>query len=440
MVVKNHNKTKTGELIMPIRRKCKPKKSQIHQDQFSPKIENNQAKIWALRTLLSTPARIEFLKDNTYSKNDVLSGLGFETLPDDLPDGKVNTKKLIEQFRSEISRMEVLEDKQPSFVDQNVTWLGDLLELENMERDILKLIVFCKTDHKFAEVVNLIGSELNNRDLRFWVAAILNCTPEEIRPNLSATSTLVNSGLLKIETMRTYFEHKFEIHSEIEAALSSEHDSLESFLKYFLKSASSTDLMMEDYEHFSDNLQILAPYLEHCLKNRITGVNVLLYGPPGTGKTELTKVLAHHLGATLYQVMDEDADGDAMDGSKRLNSFRLNQEILGREQKCLLLFDEVEDVFPDDDFSPFGRSKSWDGKQKSWINRLLETNPVPSFWVSNMVRQIDPAFLRRFDFSMEVGVPPKSTQKKIMQKYVGDLPVGEKWIARMVKHAKFFSE
>ena len=80
--------------------------------------------------------------------------------------------------------------------------------------------------------------------------------------------------------------------------------------------------------------------------------------------------------------------------------------------RALILFDEVEDVFetsPREQF--FGRSTA-KGK-KAWINRALESNPLPALWLTNSIRDIDPAFLRRFDMIVEVPVPPRRQRQKI---------------------------
>jgi SpoVK/Ycf46/Vps4 family AAA+-type ATPase len=55
---------------------------------------------------------------------------------------------------------------------------------------------------------------------------------------------------------------------------------------------------------------------------------------------------------------------------------------------------------------------------KMFINQLLETNPVPAIWVSNEVDHIDTAYLRRFDFSFEMGIPPIGVRRGILQKYL----------------------
>ncbi|MBF0192699.1 MAG: ATP-binding protein [Magnetococcales bacterium] len=409
-----------------IRRSLSPERNP-----FCPQIDDPQALVWALRALTSTPAHREFFKDHSI-QNEVLEWLGFRPLPDDF-DKPVNNRAIMEQFRGALQRLDGRKFA-TSFVDLNVGWLGDMLELEPVEREILTLVVFCNTNHMFSGVLNLIGNELNNRDTCLWVAAILRRTPVEVRSALNSGSGLTDSGILKLNPFRNTIEDKFTVNKALAKALATEHDSAQAFLRCVLQQATPTDLSLDDYRHFADDLQILVPYLEHSLHHRTLGVNILLHGPPGTGKTALTKVLAHRLGAILYQVMDETSDGIAMGGDCRLNSFWLSQKLLRREQRKLLLFDEVEDVFPVNR-SPF----DYDGEheqQKSRINRILETNPVPSFWISNEVGQIDPAFLRRFDLILEIGIPPQSVRRRIIDRYMGDFQVREQWVTHIARQEK----
>ena len=60
---------------------------------------------------------------------------------------------------------------------------------------------------------------------------------------------------------------------------------------------------------------------------------------------------------------------------------------------------------------------------KGWLNRSLETNPVPCLWCTNAVEDLDPAFVRRFDLTLEISIPPRSVRRSILDRYLGDLPV-----------------
>ena len=154
---------------------------------------------------------------------------------------------------------------------------------------------------------------------------------------------------------------------------------------------SAPSLTLSDYAHIQDTLDILCPYLRNAVKNRRAGVNVYLYGPPGTGKTELAKVLAREVACDLYEVTCEDDDSDVASSAERMKAFSAAQNFFARRQ-AVILFDEVESVFGREHYPGPGAAL----ERKAWINRILETNPVPAIWISNSV-DIDGAFLRRFD-------------------------------------------
>jgi ATPases of the AAA+ class len=128
--------------------------------------------------------------------------------------------------------------------------------------------------------------------------------------------------------------------------------------------------------------------------------------------------LACELACELFEVASEDADGDPVNGERRLRAFRAAQSFFA-QREALVVFDEVEDVFNDGN-GIFGR-KSTAQLRKAWINRMLEENPVPTLWLSNSIEGLDPAFIRRFDMVFELPVPPKRQRERILQTSCGDL-------------------
>jgi ATP-dependent 26S proteasome regulatory subunit len=58
---------------------------------------------------------------------------------------------------------------------------------------------------------------------------------------------------------------------------------------------------------------------------------------------------------------------------------------------------------------------------KGWFNQMLENNRQPVFWISNSIETLDPAFSRRFDFILEVPIPPKTQRGRILRKKAGNL-------------------
>lgn len=136
----------------------------------------------------------------------------------------------------------------------------------------------------------------------------------------------------------------------------------------------------------------------------------------GTGKTEFAGLLAQALGISAYNITYMDSDGDVVEAEQRLNYSRLAQTLLNGKQ-ALLIFDEIEDVF-----NGSFMERSVAQKNKAWTNQLLENNNVPMIWLSNSVSGIDPAFLRRFDFILEMpDLPLKNKSALITQLTEGKL-------------------
>jgi len=193
-------------------------------------------------------------------------------------------------------------------------------------------------------------------------------------------------------------------------------------------------LNAQDYPHLKEDISLLKSYLIDALENKRHGVNVLIYGTPGSGKTEFVKMLAEEIGHPLFEIASENVAGEPIRRANRFRSFRLSQHILGKtELKPIILFDEVEDVFrigEDEEDSKKGNSSG----MKGWINKLLEGNQIPSFWLSNNLRCLDKAFVRRFDYVIELNAPPRSVRSKILDQYLGSIEVSSTWKANMAEH------
>ncbi len=60
---------------------------------------------------------------------------------------------------------------------------------------------------------------------------------------------------------------------------------------------------------------------------------------------------------------------------------------------------------------------------------------MPTFWISNSVSCIDPAYTRRFDYVIEMPVPPRGQRERIIKTVCGDL-VTPKSITRLAESEK----
>ena len=189
----------------------------------------------------------------------------------------------------------------------------------------------------------------------------------------------------------------------------------EKLLKNSVILSNPPKLNLTQFEHIFDTHLMMQNYLQQAVEKQQKGVNFLIYGKPGTGKTELAGLLAKTLNLTAYNIAYMDEDGDVIRAENRLNHCRMAQTLLGRSSKSLLIFDEIEDVFASSFFE-----RSIAQRNKAWMNQLLENNSVPMIWISNSVSGIDEAFLRRFDFILEMPDLPSRNKADLIRNLAND--------------------
>ncbi|WP_372995666.1 AAA family ATPase [Marinobacter sp.] len=170
------------------------------------------------------------------------------------------------------------------------------------------------------------------------------------------------------------------------------------------------------------DLQLMLDYLEDALSNKYRGKNILLHGKPGTGKTQLARAMAEKLGAPLYEVPTKDSHSGAMTGRVRLDAAKMAQMFLEDRLGAVLLFDEMEDAF-----------RKPDQLAKGWFNQMLEENGAPVIWISNNISAVDPAFLRRFDFIVEIEGTGGERQSEKLQQALSVLPVAPAWASEAAR-------
>ena len=179
-----------------------------------------------------------------------------------------------------------------------------------------------------------------------------------------------------------------------------------------VKTCDKGTLKLKDFKHITKDLDILLPYLSNAIKEKQKGVNILLYGLPGTGKTELVKTLSQSLKTKLYEVSYTDMNDEPIDGKGRLKAYKTAQALLAN-QDTLLMYDEAEDIFESSGGGFFAPPKRQN--DKAWINRVLESNIIPTIWITNNIDTIDNAIVRRFDMSIEMPIPTKSKRVEILK-------------------------
>ena len=65
------------------------------------------------------------------------------------------------------------------------------------------------------------------------------------------------------------------------------------------------------------------------------------------------------------------------------------------------------------------------------MNQILESNSVPTIWVTNRIEQIDPAFRRRFAYHLELKSPPPGAREALVRKTLEGVTVSDAFVAKL---------
>ncbi len=299
----------------------------------------------------------------------------------------------------------------PTSLRRNIDTLRERIGLSEVDARIVELVVLLHLNPIFESTLELGGPIPTTRFVRV-LSWLLELPRSQIDAALSPKGTLLHSGLLEYPTDRNDYLDSIQLISEsLPQYLVRDDFELDMFIHRLVTPAPAPELSLADYTHLDPVLHILRPYLRSAFEEQRKGVNVLLYGPSGTGKTQLARVLASNCDQPLFEIACEDEQDQPLRGRERLRAYHLAMRFLAR-RAALLVFDEAEDVF-DDGSSDSGRT-STARSNKAWMNRTLESNPLPTLWLCNTIYSLDAAFVRRFDLVIEIPVPPQRVRESIL--------------------------
>lgn len=387
-------------------------------------------RMWMLRALLRCNGVAKFLGERRFDDLEVARLLGFT----DEQIAKYNEPWALKLL---LAKLDLLDHAPPPIpadttLARNLARLAEHLALNDVERDILHFTALQRVQGEFSETLDMAG-ELTRAAASRLFSACLDHPIAAVQAALDSRGKLSRSALLSVDQARPFrFSNKLDLLAGLAEDLLLEHDDLLSLFGSSITPARPPRLTLAQFPHLSEDITILKGYLDGAARAQQAGVNVLVYGRPGTGKTEFVRALISTVGATLLEIPTEEPSGKPRAGRSRFESYRFAQSLLAGADRTVLLFDEVEDVFCD---GPKARDD--DGNTsgvKGWVNQLLEHNPVPTFWVTNHLRAIDPAYRRRFDFVLHLDMPPASVRRRVIDAHTQALGLSDEWLEKAAGH------
>jgi len=332
--------------------------------------------------------------------------------------------------------------KQSTLVEKNIEALANLLQLNRAERALLLYGTLARYQRDLRSL--LVEFKVNNAPEAYAALAdVAGVKAHELAEALRPGSRLERIGMIEnliSEHNITDLADLMKVSEKLPPVLMREYRDNNELMAVFTRPSIPGELALNDFAFVKEDADVLVSLLKNAVAGKEQGVNVLLYGPPGTGKTELAKVVAQAAGLDLFEVEYADRDGNSLNGRDRYRSLQIAQVFLKGSQHSALLFDEVEDVFPPisseaaqllarSDQMPAPANGSVNGK--AWVNQILESNTVPTLWVTNRIEQIDPAFRRRFAYHLELRSPPPGAREDLVRKTLEGVAVSDVFVARL---------
>jgi len=332
--------------------------------------------------------------------------------------------------------------KQSTLVEKNIDALAGLLQLNKAERALLLYGTLARYQRDLRSI--LVEFKVNNAPEAYAaIAEVAGVNAADVGEALRAGSRLERIGLVEnliSEHNITDLADLMKVSEKLPPVLMREYRDRAELMAVFTRPSTKSSLTMSDFSFVQDDTSVLCSLLSHAVARKEAGINVLLYGPPGTGKTELAKVVAQAAGLELFEVEYADRDGNSLSGRDRYRSLQIAQVFLKGSAQAALLFDEVEDVFPpisSEAAQLLARAEQVAAPSngsvngKAWVNQILESNTVPTIWVTNRIEQIDPAFRRRFAYHLELKSPPPGAREGVVRKTLEGVQVSDEFVARL---------
>lgn len=388
---------------------------------------------WMLEALVTLGAHKSIICERHCTEDGVLRELDLSHL---IEANEFNANEARQALKQKLSQLDLSQRTLPQNTQlaKNIKWLGMIVGLNQTEQSILHLRVIASRHLMLRACLLNLSPAVDLLFASSIFARLLNIHEEEIEKALKPNGRLIRAGLISIPSKLDDFMDKIWLLPGLADNLFTRQDDPYALFRDNFTPASSAKLTTDDYPHLKEDIALLKTYLGDALEQKREGVNVLIYGTPGSGKTEFVKMLAQEIGHPLFEISTENSNGDPIRRANRFRSFRLSQHILASNTKQpIVLFDEVEDVFRVGEDEEEKESGNTSG-MKGWINKLLEGNQVPSFWLSNNLRCLDNAFIRRFDYVIELNTPPRSVRSKILDQYLDGIQVSAAWKASMAEH------
>jgi transitional endoplasmic reticulum ATPase len=384
-----------------------------------PDEDRAQVTRWILRLL--TSVRVEADAVDTARVLEVV-GLAHLKLR------SLGSQKAVQALTARLVEVEQQPVRGTGCLYQNIERVAKMISLTDVDQEVLAFTALLHRCSILKECLELLGDQSADSICEL-LALALGIERTILEAALRDSSPLCSAGLLRIDSAETDVPSMLNLLDGLDRSLFDEPAEGNNLFFPYFRLSEPPQHSLDDFPHLQEDIKFLHRLLTSAVDQGTKGVNFLLYGETGTGKTELVRALAKSLGASLFEVAHETVDTDVWQQQFRFRAYQLAQKVLARRHNGLILFDEAQDCFDNHALPVLGRGLS-SGRYKAWTNSVLESNRLPTIWISNDIESMDRAYRRRFSYALEFRSLPRSIRRQLLIKELGKRAVSSAWIER----------
>ena len=369
-------------------------------------------RVMLLRLALKTQARVNFFKPSGWSSLNWAELIGFENLEHIVNDLGIKYAQKVMASTLETWEEELGTDWCfPHNLSTNLKQLGTFTSLDRESLTVLGFIILLKVE-RIGPAINDMAGGLGIAALPRLLAAALNIPERKINKVLAPDSLLIRSGLLihDIHNPGSHLLSQLRVMNGVfMTAMVKPTRHITDVFGGLIQAAGDSKLTLHDYRHMGEQVSIAKEFLAKAGKEHRPGNNILLYGPSGSGKSQLARVICREAGLRLTTLGTKGSDPTLEMPFARSQSCQLALTLSTKQPSALLMDDSASILATTYD----------DGLIQSLISQLLETNPVPTLWITENIEDLNPVYLHRFTLCIKVSPPPKNQRLEILKKTSG---------------------
>jgi hypothetical protein len=307
-------------------------------------------------------------------------------------------------------------------VEKNIDALANLLQLNKAERALLLYGTLARYQRDLRSI--LVEFKVNNAPEAYAaIAEVAGVKATEVGEALRAGSRLERIGLVEnliSEHNITDLADLMKVSEKLPPVLMREYRDQNELMAVFTRPVQPRARWGWRLQLCGRRRACAVRLLRNAVARKEPASTCCCMARPAPARPSWPKWWRRPPGWSLFEVEYADRDGNSLSGRDRYRSLQIAQVFLKGSAQAALLFDEVEDVFPpisSEAAQLLARAEQVAGagggsvSGKAWVNQILESNTVPTLWVTNRIEQIDPAFRRRFAYHLELKSPPPGARE-----------------------------